>query len=163
MDIDGDPRTSPRQTAHGVQDTVESELSSTEGGRKASFSKVLLVWMLIHRTKYFWMRAIFQIIAFSFLIVTLLMFINFDEEGASYWHNTLAILAAKHCIDFVAYTLDLVAFSQRKTALLKYKLILDLFSISLIVAVQLKLFSDETQDYYSALEPAVRAYGDTAT
>ena len=90
------------------------------------------------------MRAIFQIIAFSFLIVTLLMFINFREE---YWRITLAMLAAKHCIDFVGYTVDLIAFSKRKIGLIKCKLLLDIFSISLIIAVQWKLFSGNTKDY----------------
>ena len=111
---------------------------------KASFSKGLMIWMLIHRSKYFWMRAIFQIIAFSFLIVTLLMLINFQEE---YWHRTLAMLAAKHCMDFVGYTLDLVAFSKRKIGLIKYKFLLDIFSVCLIIAVQWKLFSDNTKDF----------------
>ena len=123
------------------QDTLESDTSMES---KASFSKGLMIWMLVHRSKYFWMRAIFQIIAFSFLIVTLLMLINFQEE---YWHRTLAMLAAKHCIDFVGYTLDLVAFSKRKISLIKYKLFLDVFSICLIIAVQWKLFSDNTKDY----------------
>ena len=87
------------------------------------------------------MRAIFQIIAFSFLIVTLLMFINF--RAAEYWHLTLAMLVAKHCIDFVGYTLDLIALSKRKIGLIKCKLLLDLFSISLIIAVQWILFSED--------------------
>ena len=104
--------------------------------------------MLIHRSKYFWMRAIFQIIAFSFLIVTLLMLINFQEE---YWHRTLAMLAARHCMDFVGYTLDLVAFSKRKIGLIKYKLLLDVFSVCLIIAVQWKLFSDNTEDLADSL------------
>ena len=50
------------------------------------------------------------------------------------------MLVAKHCFDLVSYTLDLVAFSLRKVHLIRYKLVLDVVSICLIVAVQGILF-----------------------
>ena len=96
--------------------------------------------MLLHRGVYFWMRAVFQIIAFSFLIVTLLMLINF---GDGYWHSALAMIVVKHCLQMMAYFLDLTAFSMRKLHLIKYKLMLDVISIALIIAVQFKLFSTD--------------------
>ena len=53
----------------------------------------------------------------------------------------------KHCFDFISYTLDLVAFSQRKIHLLRWKLVLDLLSICLIIAVQCKIYRvDEVDD-----------------
>lgn len=89
------------------------------------------------------MRAIFQIIAFSFLIVTLLMLINLKGD---FWHRTLALLIAKHCLNLLAYTIDLVAFSLHKLSLLKYKFILDAFSIVMIIAIQVKLFTGDSND-----------------
>jgi hypothetical protein len=105
---------------------------------KASFDKGMLIWMQLHRGVYFWMRAIFQIIAFSFLIVTILMLLNY---GDNYWHSTLAMLAAKHCLNMLSYTIDLVAFSIQKVEYIRYKLFLDVISVILIVAVQFKLFN----------------------
>lgn len=92
----------------------------------------MLIWMQLHRGVYFWMRAFFQIMAFSFLIVTLLMLRNFGDD---YWHRTLAMLAAKHCLNMLSYTVDLVAFSMKKVHWIKYKLSLDIVSVILIVAV----------------------------
>ena len=97
--------------------------------------------MLLHRGKYFWVRAIFQIIAFSFLSVTILMLINFGQE-VEFWHRVLAMLAARHCLDFVTYTLDLVAFSRRNLDLLKWKIPLDIISLILIIAVQGKVLGE---------------------
>ena len=49
------------------------------------------------------------------------------------------MLAARHCLDFVTYTLDLVAFARRNLDLLKWKLPLDIISLILIIAVQGKI------------------------
>ena len=94
--------------------------------------------MQAHRGLYFWMRAVFQIIAFSFLIVTLLMLINFRNP---LWRGTLSLLTAKHCFDFVSYSLDLLAFSSQNTRLFKYKLVLDVISLALIIVVQIILLT----------------------
>mmetsp|Transcript_810 Transcript_810/g.1221 ORF Transcript_810/g.1221 Transcript_810/m.1221 type:complete len:169 (+) Transcript_810:166-672(+) len=104
----------------------------------------MLIWMLLHRGVYFWVRAIFQMLAFSFLIVTLLMLINF---GDGYWHSTLSVLVVKHCLNMIAYTIELMAFSMRKLDLIKYKLMLDVISIALIIAVQVRLFTAHESDY----------------
>ena len=68
----------------------------------------MMIWMMNNSLKYFWSRAMFQIVAFSFLTVTLLMLINFEEN---YWSSSLSMLAAKHCFDMISNTLDLTAFS----------------------------------------------------
>ena len=72
-------------------------------------------------------------IAFSFLLVTILISISFDDE--SFWSKTLSLLVAKHCLDLVSYTVDLMAFTLRRVSLLKYRFILDFISICLIIAV----------------------------
>ena len=90
------------------------------------------------------MRAIFQIIAFSFLIVTLLMLINFEKD---YWNSPLAMLATKHCFDLTANTVDLTAFSKRSLHLMKYRIPFDCISTVLIIVVQLKLFkADDVEE-----------------
>ena len=88
--------------------------------------------MILHRRQYFWMRAIFQIIAFGFLIVTLLMLINFESD---YWHSSMAMLVTKHCFDMVGISLDLLALSSHKVDLIKFKIPFDFISIILILIV----------------------------
>ena len=129
LDFDKDPRFSPK----ALKDDAAGDLDSNPLLAPASFDRGMLIWMLLHRGAYFWMRAIFQIIAFSFLVVTLLMMMNLDE--GDFWHRTLALLVVKHCMNMISYTIDLVAFSRRNLSLLKYKFILDAFSIAFIIAI----------------------------
>ena len=139
MEFDKDPRFSPKAQSDGT------DLDSNPLLAPASFDKGMLIWMLLHRGAYFWMRAIFQIIAFSFLIITLLMMIKFNE--GAYWHKTLAILVAKHCMNMMSYTIDLIAFASRKMSLLKYKFLLDAIIVVLIITIQIKFFtSDASHD-----------------
>ena len=49
------------------------------------------------------------------------------------------MLAARHCLDFVSYTLDLVAFAKRNLDILKWKIPLDMFSLCMIIVVQGKV------------------------
>ena len=129
VDLDYDRRFSPKHLNNSQKQTIDSEAALNS---QASFDKGMLIWMQLHRGVYFWMRAFFQIMAFSFLIVTLLMLRNFGDD---YWHRTLAMLAAKHCLNMLSYTVDLVAFSMKKVHWIKYKLSLDIVSVILIVAV----------------------------
>ena len=127
----------------------DSEISTDE---KITFSKGMMMWMLLHKREFFWMRAIFQIIAFSFLIVTLLMLINFDTDETKYWHGSLVMLVGMHCINMVAFSLDLLALSTSKIEILRYKLALDLISTILIIIVQVKLFHFDDEGTVSLVD-----------
>ena len=81
-------------------------------------------------------------IAFSFLTVTLLMLINFELD---YWVSSLAMLATKHCFDMAANIIDLVAFSRRNIQIMRYRVPLDVLSIALTIAIQVKLY--KADDY----------------
>ena len=82
--------------------------------------------MMLNRGVYFWMKALFQMIAFSFFIVTLIMMTNFECD---YWRITLYLLVFKHVIDFAAYNIDLISFSTRNLDYMRYKFGLDIVSI----------------------------------
>ena len=69
-------------------------------------------------------------IAFSFLVVTVIMLTNFRSD---YWRTTLYLLIFKHVADFMAYTIDLTSFSRRNLNCMKCKFILDAISIILSV------------------------------
>ena len=93
---------------------------------KPNFYKGMLIWMMTNRAKYFWTKAFFQVISFSFLVVTLILVASNLESH--YWDKVLNLLIFKHLFDFMGYTFDLFAFASRNLDFLKYKYILDFIS-----------------------------------
>ena len=84
----------------------------------------------MNRGVYFWMKTAFQMIAFSFFFVTLIMLTQFECD---YWRITLYLLIFKHIVDFTAYNIDLISFARRNLNHMRYKFGLDI--VSLIVSV----------------------------
>ena len=116
--------------AYGTKEDKDGNAATEESEVKASFQKGVLIWMMMNRGVYFWMKALFQLIAFSFFIVTLIMLTNFESD---YWLITLYLLIFKHVVDFAAYNIDLVSFSARNLNYMQYKFGLDI--VSLLVSV----------------------------
>ena len=114
-------------TAYGQKDDKDVNGGTHESEPQASFMKGVLIWMMFNRGCYFWMKALFQMIAFSFLIITVIMLIQFESD---YWKITLYVLILKHIIDFSAYNIDLISFSRRNLDCMKYKVSLDVISIA---------------------------------
>ena len=94
--------------------------------------KGVLIWMMLNRGCYFWMKALFQVISFSFLIITVLILTHFES---SYWHLPLWCLILKHMLDLIAYNMDLIGFARRNLSSLKYKSIFDIASLAAGVLV----------------------------
>ena len=92
-----------------------------------------MYWIATHKGCYFWVRSIFQIVAFSLLIVTLVML---NEFQSPYWHVTVCLLVAIHSIDFVSFTLDLIGFAKRNVHIMRYKIALDVFSFGMSLCMQ---------------------------
>ena len=92
-----------------------------------------MYWIATHKGCYFWIRSIFQIVAFSLLIVTLVML---NEFRSPYWHLTVCLLVAIHSIDFVSFSLDLISFAKRNVHIMRYKIALDVISFGLSLFMQ---------------------------
>ena len=113
--------------------------------------------MLENPKKYFWTRAAFQIIAFSFLTVTLLMLINFDLKKSG--TSCLAILASKHCCDMISNTVDMTALAKEKLSLMRWRIPFDLLSTILIISVQVKLSKlSESENLQSIEDEKVKVW-----
>ena len=100
-----------------------SQFLATTG--KVPLRQGMLFWTSTHKGCYFWVRSCFQLVAFSLLIVTLVMLTEFQ---CPYWRLTVYLLVAIHSIDFVSFSLDLISFHTRNVRLLRYKLALDVLS-----------------------------------
>ena len=119
-----------------VRETAECVESVTTG--KVPLRPGMLFWIATHKGCYFWVRSAFQLVAFSLLIVTLVILNDFLSE---YWHTTVYLLVAIHSIDVVSFTLDLISFTTRNIKLLYYKIALDVISFCLALFVQAKFAS----------------------
>ena len=93
----------------------------------------MLFWIVTHKGCYFWVRSVFQIVAFSFLTVTLVML---EEFQTPYWKLIVYLLVAIHSIDFISFSLDLISFARRNVRLLRYKVVLDVLSFGLSLVMQ---------------------------
>ena len=123
--------------AYGSKDDKDGNPTQEDDVIQASFKKGVLIWMLMNRGIYFWMKALFQMIAFSFFVVTLLMFTQFECD---YWKITLQLLIFKHVIDFIAYNIDLISFSRRNLNYMMHKYALDIVSLLVSVVFQIYFF-----------------------
>ena len=95
---------------------------------KVPLRQGMLFWIATHKGCYFWVRSAFQLVAFSLLIVTLVML---NEFNSPFWYVTVNLLVAIHSIDFVSFSLDLISFTRRNIQLLRYKFGLDCLSFGL--------------------------------
>ena len=124
-------------TAYGQKDEKDINGVNNENETSASFMKGMLIWMMFNRGCYFWMKAIFQIISFSFFIITLIILTHFDT---GYWQVAMWVLLLKHIFDFTAYNIDLIGFSCRNLSSLKYKMAFDLLSLAAGIVVCIYFF-----------------------
>ena len=93
----------------------------------------MLFWIATHKGCYFWVRSAFQLVAFSLLIVTLVML---GEYRSPFWRFTVYLLVAIHSIDFISFSLDLISFTNRNVRLMRYKIALDVLSFGLSLCMQ---------------------------
>ena len=123
--------------AYGQKDDKDINGVNNENETSASFMKGMLIWMMFNRGCYFWMKALFQIISFSFFIVTLIILTHFEND---YWQVAMYGLLIKHILDFTAYNIDLIGFSCRNLNSLKYKVAFDILSFATGVIVCIYFF-----------------------
>ena len=90
----------------------------------------MLFWISTHKSCYFWVRSAFQLVAFSLLIVTLVMTTKYY---CPYWWLTINLLVAIHSVDLLSNSLDLISLAQRNITLLRYKFALDILSFCLSI------------------------------
>ena len=112
-------------------DAEESQFLVTTG--KVPLRQGMLFWIATHKGCYFWVRSAFQLVAFSLLIVTLVVL---GEYRSPFWRITVYLLVAIHSIDFISFSLDLISFAKRNIRLLRYKIALDVLSFGLSLCMQ---------------------------
>ena len=111
--------------------SIDSSFAVTTG--KIPLRQGLLFWLATHRGCYFLVRTVFQLLAFSLLIVTLVMLTEFQS---AYWRVTVYLLVAMHATDLLSFSLDLISFARRSVQLLRYKIGLDILSFGLSLVMQ---------------------------
>ena len=135
-DFDSEGNTSQNADA----DAEESQFLLTTG--KVPLRQGMNFWIATHKGCYFWVRSAFQLVAFSLLIVTLVVL---GEYHSPFWRFTVYILVAIHSIDFISFSLDLISFAKRNIRLLRYKWVLDVISFCLSLCMQTYFASSLTK------------------